>query len=198
MKNEIEKLLEKEVFPRLISNKTILDFERDGLFYFLEIPQYPLTEILVDAQCGTINVVGKSKRFEITDFKNDFKKLMFSYILTDNTNHRIIENENFLGKWIFEIRSQYTKDNKPIGTGRFTYVAEIPICGVTVESLEKFLKSAVSTFLSTRSHLSFFCDATNITADMLGFTDSEFSDVEVFIDPEFERFLQHNFGKDNN
>ena len=182
----------EQAFENLINNHTILNYEKDGAFYFLEIPNYPSLELLVDYKFfPTINIVGKSKGFDIN--KENLKKLLFSYILTDNINHKIVEGSDMIGKWIFELRNNHSdSDNEGMltATGKFTYIAEITN-NASIESLETFFKSAIQTFLLTRNRLSLFADTpeNDITYNLLGFTeDSEFSNIEV--NPDFERFLE--------
>ena len=183
----------EQAFENLINNHTILNYEKDGAFYFLEIPNYPFTELLVDFTFfPTINIVGKTKSFDID--KENIKKLLFSYILTDNTNHKIVEGTDFMGKWIFEPHNHNSiseNDCSPTATAKFTYVAEIPN-NVSVKALEDFFSSAIHTFLLTRNRLTLFADTplNEITYDLLGFPESEFSDIEVFISPDFEKFLK--------
>lgn len=183
----------EQVFEKLMNNNTILNYEKDGAFFFLEIPNFPFLELLVDYNFfPTINIISKTKAFDLT--KENLKKLLFSYILADNTNHKIVEGSDMIGKWIFELHNNHPdSDNDSIltATGKFTYIAEITN-NASVESLETFFTSAIKTFLLTRNRLSLFADTpvNEITYQLLGFPETEFSDIEVFINPDFEKFLK--------
>ena len=199
MKNRnLEKALEQALEHLMDSH--IIGYDKE-IFYFLELKNYtdPGLEMLLDTTVKNhINIVGKTTGFQIRGNKKDLKKALYANIITNNINKRIIESENMIGKWVFETYSKPTKNDDLDVTGKFTYIAELPV-NSNCESIEAFVQTAIESFLTGRNRLALFSDTPvdEITYDLLCFEDTEFSDVEVFIDPEFERFLQHNFGKDN-
>lgn len=99
--NTLEKL--EQALKKLIDEHIIMSYEK-SLFYYLEIPNYPFLELLVDATFSQklIKIVGESNNFKFSKTENA-KKAVLSHILANNMNTRIIENENMLGTWIFDV-----------------------------------------------------------------------------------------------